>query len=374
MDFTKYLLLIIERKASDLFLVVGAKPSIKVSGRLVAIDETPLSESDVQALVDSAMNSRQLKEFSTQQECNFAVGAPGLGRFRVSAYYQRGTPAMVIRRIHTEIPSIEALQLPSIVRELSMTKRGMILFVGATGTGKTTSLASVIDYRNSHSDGHIITVEDPIEFIHEHKKSIITQREVSIDTESFEMALHNSLRQSPDVILMGEIRNQELMRYGLTFAETGHLCLATLHANNADQALDRILNMFPPEHHEKLRMELANNLRAIVAQQLVPSVDGKGRVVATEVLVNTPLVSDLIRRGRLEEIKDVMKRSGNVGMCTFDQALFELYTQDKINYEQTLIHADSANDLRLMIKLSAEAVAKTNYRDSSLSLQDEFDT
>lgn len=371
MKFTELLQVIIDKKASDLFLVVGAKASIKVSGKISSIGEKPLSATDIGLLVSSAMNERQQQEFEATQECNFAVGLPGLGRFRVSAYYQRGTPAMVIRRIHTEIPSFEELELPLILKELSMKKRGLILFVGGTGTGKTTSLASLIDYRNRNSCGHIITVEDPIEFIHEHKESIITQREVNIDTESFEMALHNSLRQSPDVILMGEIRNVELMRYGLTFAETGHLCLATLHANTADQALDRILNMFEPEHHDKLRLELSNSLKAIIAQQLIPTVSGNGRRVATEVLINTPLIGELIRKGRFSEIKTVMKKSNNLGMHTFDQSLFQLYQEGLISYDLALMHADSANDLRIMIKLSADGPGEPSRNENKLSLLDE---
>ena len=369
MDLTQLLSTIVEKKASDLFLVVGAKPSIRVSGVLEPITDQALSVDDVSGLVYSAMNERQKAEYRSTQECNFAIGVH-VGRFRVSAYYQRGTPAMVIRRIYTEIPSLEELQLPEILKELSLSKRGLILFVGATGTGKTTSLASLIDYRNNHSAGHIITIEDPIEYMHTHKRSIITQREVSIDTESFENALHNSLRQSPDVILMGEIRNLEVMRFGLTFAETGQLCLATLHANNADQALTRIINMFPAEYHEKLRLELSVNLKAIVAQQLIPAKNGEGRRVATEILTNTPLVSELISKGRFSEIKEVMKKSNNLGMHTFDQSLYNLYLHGEISYKEALSHADSANDLRLMIKLSADLQIDTAVTDYQFSLQD----
>jgi len=366
-DLNELLSKIVVNKASDLFLVVNAKPSLRVSGQLVAISEEKLSLNTVNTLVFSAMNARQKQEYEQTQECNFAIGNE-IGRFRVSAYYQRGTPAMVIRRIHTEIPLMDDLRLPTILKELALSKRGFILFVGATGTGKTTSLASLIDYRNTHSAGHIITIEDPIEYLHQHKCSIVTQREVSIDTESFENALHNSLRQSPDVILVGEIRNLEVMRFGLTFAETGQLCLATLHANNADQALNRIINMFPAEYHEKIRLELSVNLKAIVAQQLIPTKNNGTRVVATEVLTNTPLVGELISKGRFDEIKDVMKKSGNLGMQTFDQSLFNLYINDEISYESAILHADSANDLRLMIKLHSNN--ENDASDRQFSLQD----
>jgi len=359
---------IVEKKASDLFLVVGAKASLRVSGVLLPIEQQLLDIDTVISLVFSAMNERQKAGFEEHQECNFAIGND-IGRFRVSAYYQRGTPAMVIRRIHTEIPSMDELQLPQVLKNLALSKRGLILFVGATGTGKTTSLASLIDYRNTHSAGHIITIEDPIEYMHDHKQSIVTQREVSIDTESFENALHNSLRQSPDVILMGEIRNSEVMGYGLTFAETGQLCLATLHANNADQALNRIINMFPAEYHNKLRLELSVNLKAIVAQQLIPAKNGEGRRVATEILTNTPLIGELIRKGRFSEIKEVMKKSNNLGMQTFDQSLYNLYIKGEITYDSAILSADSANDLRLMIKLSAETPASAASQNQ-FSLQD----
>jgi twitching motility protein PilU len=366
---SQYLELIVSYKASDLFIVVGAKASLRVSGALVHISKDKLDEKSVTSLVYSAMNVRQKLEFDKSQECNFAIGND-IGRFRVSAYYQRKTPAMVVRRIHTEIPSMEDLQLPLILKELALLKRGLVLLVGATGTGKTTSLASIIDYRNRHSAGHIITIEDPIEYIHDHKRSIVTQREVNIDTESFEMALHNSLRQSADVILMGEIRNSEVMGFGLTFAETGQLCLATLHANNADQALSRIINMFPVEYHQKMRLELSVNLKAIIAQQLVPAKNGDGRRVATEILTNTPLVSELIGKGRFSEIKEVMKKSNNLGMQTFDQSLYKLYLQGEISYESAIASADSANDLRLMIKLSVDPQIETSESDYPFSLQE----
>lgn len=375
MEFTQLLKVMIERGASDLFISAGARPSIKVDGTLKPLTKDPLKPSQARSLVYSTMNDKQIAEYEGTHECNFAISAPGLGRFRVSAYVQRNSPGMVLRRINTTIPSFEELNLPPVMKDLSMTKRGLILFVGGTSTGKSTSLASMIDYRNRHSRGHIITIEDPIEYIHEHKESIVTQREVGIDTDSFEVALRNTLRQAPDVILMGEIRTQELMKYGLAFAETGHLCMATLHANNANQALDRIVSFFPPEHHDQLWMELSLNLKAIVAQQLLPTKDGKGRRAAIEVMICTPLIQDMIRKGEVHTIKDVMKKSTNLGMQTFDQALFELYKEGVINYDTALAHADSANDLRLMIKLSAETNPDLNSLEStdSLFLQDDED-
>lgn len=377
MEFTQLLKVMVERGASDLFITAGARPSIKVDGTLKPLTKEPLKPSQARSLVYSTMNDKQIAEYEATNECNFAISAPGLGRFRVSAYLQRNSVGMVLRRINMTIPGFEELNLPPVMKDLAMTKRGLILFVGGTSTGKSTSLASLIDYRNRNSRGHIITIEDPIEYIHEHKESIITQREVGLDTDSFEVALRNTLRQAPDVILMGEIRTRELMGYGLTFAETGHLCLATLHANNANQALDRIISFFPPEHHDQLWMELSLNLKAIVAQQLLPTTDGKGRRAAIEVMICTPLIQDLIRKGEVHEIKDVIKKSTNLGMQTFDQALFELYKEGAITYETALAHADSANDLRLMIKLSAETnpeLAKGFESSDSLFLQDEEDS
>lgn len=375
MEFTQLLKVMIERGASDLFISAGARPSIKVDGTLKPLTKDPLKPSQARSLVYSTMNDKQISEYEGTSECNFAISAPGLGRFRVSAYVQRNSPGMVLRRINTHIPNFEELNLPPVMKDLAMTKRGLILFVGGTSTGKSTSLASMIDYRNRHSRGHIITIEDPIEYIHEHKESIITQREVGLDTESFDVALRNTLRQAPDVILMGEIRTQQLMQYGISFAETGHLCLATLHANNANQALDRIISFFPPEHHDQLWMELSLNLKAIVAQQLLPTKDGKGRRAAIEVMICTPLIQDLIRKGEVHEIKDVIKKSTNLGMQTFDQALFELYKEGVINYDTALAHADSANDLRLMIKLSSETNPDLNMEDAgdNLFLQEEED-
>lgn len=375
MEFTQLLKVMIERGASDLFVSAGARPSIKVDGTVKPLTREPLKPSQARSLVYSTMNDKQIAEYEGTRECNFAISAPGLGRFRISAFVQRNSPGMVLRRINTTIPSFEELNLPPVMKDLSMTKRGLILFVGGTSTGKSTSLASMIDYRNTHSRGHIITIEDPIEYIHEHKESIVTQREVGLDTDSFEIALKNTLRQAPDVILMGEIRSRDLMKYGLAFAETGHLCMATLHANNANQALDRIISFFPPEHHDQLWMELSLNLKAIVAQQLLPTKDGKGRRAAIEVMIATPLIQDMIRKGSVHEIKDVMKKSTNLGMQTFDQSLFELYKEGVITYDVALAHADSANDLRLMIKLSAETNPELAFNEDndSLFLQDEED-
>ncbi|WP_151702299.1 PilT/PilU family type 4a pilus ATPase [Nitrincola alkalilacustris] len=378
MDFTQLLKVMSDRGASDLFVTAGAAPAIKVDGTIKPLTKESLKPAQARALVYSTMNDKQLAEFEGTHECNFAISAPGIGRFRVSAFIQRNTPGMVLRRIDTYIPSLEELNLPPVLKDLSMTKRGLILFVGGTSTGKSTSLASMIDYRNENYAGHIITIEDPIEYIHNHKKSIITQREVGLDTDSFEIALKNTLRQAPDVILMGEIRSMETMKYGLQFAETGHLCMATLHANNANQALDRIISFFPADHHDQLWMDLSLNLKAIVAQQLLPTVDGKGRRAAIEVLINTPLIKDLIRKADVHEIKDVMKKSTNLGMQTFDQSLFKLYKEGVIAYDVALTHADSANDLRLMIKLDGS----TNVPEGkgggdgdmpSFTLQDEED-
>jgi twitching motility protein PilU len=374
-DFTQLLKVMVERDASDLFVTAGARPTIKVDGTLKPLTKDTLKPSQARALVYSTMNDKQLAEFEGSHECNFAISAPGLGRFRVSAFFQRNSAGMVLRKINNHIPSLEELNLPPILRDLAMTKRGLILFVGGTSTGKSTSLASMIDYRNTNHRGHIITIEDPIEYIHEHKQSIITQREVGIDTESFDTALKNTLRQAPDVILMGEIRTRETMQHGIVFAETGHLTLATLHANNANQALDRVISFFPAEHHDQLWMDLSLNLKAIIAQQLLPTKDGKGRRAAIEVLINTPLIQDLIRKGEVHEIKEVVKKSTNLGMQTFDQALFALYKDGEITYDVALAHADSPNDLRLMIKLNADTNPGLGMEDDgqSFHLQEEED-
>ncbi|MCB1631239.1 MAG: PilT/PilU family type 4a pilus ATPase [Pseudomonadales bacterium] len=351
MEVTDMLARMAEKKASDLFITAGVAPCIKVNGRLYPIDETPLTPERVRELVLSVMSDAQRKEFVHTHECNFAISSRGVGRFRVSAFYQRNLVGMVLRRIESKIPTIEELQLPTIINELAMTKRGLIIFVGATGTGKSTSLAAMIGYRNRNASGHIITIEDPIEYVHQHIKSIVTQREVGIDTESYEIALKNTLRQAPDVILIGEIRTRETMQHAVTFAETGHLCLATLHANNANQALDRIQNFFPADARDQLWMDLSLNLKAMIAQQLIPTVDGQGRRAAVEVLINTPLVADLIRKGEVHSLKELMERSTELGMQTFDQSLYQLYCDGVISYENAMQYADSQNNLRLMIKL-----------------------
>ncbi|MGI9287638.1 MAG: PilT/PilU family type 4a pilus ATPase [Pseudomonadales bacterium] len=370
MDIHKLLALMVEKGASDLFITAGVPPSIKVHGKVEPVSSTPLSPEKVRETVLGVMNDKQRKVFIEEHECNFAISARGTGRFRVSAFYQRNLMGMVLRRIETTIPTIEDLSLPDIIKDLSMTKRGLIVFVGATGAGKSTSLASMIGHRNRNSTGHIISVEDPIEYIHQHASCIVTQREVGIDTETFEIALKNMLRQAPDVIMIGEVRTRETMEHAITFAETGHLCLCTLHANNANQALDRILHFFPPERHGQLWMDLSLNLRAMVAQQLVPTADGTGRRAVVEVLLNTPLAQDLIRKGEVHSLKELMKKSVEQGMQTFDQALYELFKDGEITYEDALIHADSTNDLRLMIKLGDENLNYESANDK-LSMQAE---
>ncbi|MBD3647775.1 MAG: PilT/PilU family type 4a pilus ATPase, partial [Pseudomonadales bacterium] len=341
-------------------------PSSKVSGRMRPLAKTALTPEQAREMVHSTMNEAQVQEFEAKRECNFAIHSPIAGRFRVSAFYQRNFAGMVLRRIEANIPSVDELNLPEIIKKLAMTKRGLIIFVGATGTGKSTSLAAMIGYRNEHSKGHIITIEDPIEFIHEHKGCMVTQREVGVDTPSFEVALKNTLRQAPDVIMIGEIRSRETMDYAVAFAETGHLCLATLHANNANQALDRIINFFPADRHDQVWMDLSLNLRAMVAQQLIPTPDGSARRAAIEVLINTPLVSDTIRKGEVYALKEIMEKGTEAGMQTFDQALYKLYKDGEITYDAALASADSANDLRLMIKLSGDTPVSG---DSSLSLE-----
>ena len=354
MEFEKLLRLMVEKGGSDLFITAGVPPSMKVNGKILPVNKTPMSPEMTRETVHAVMNEQQRREFTENHECNFAISARGIGRFRVSAFYQRNLAGMVLRRIETNIPTLEELKLPEVLKKLAMTKRGLVLFVGATGTGKSTSLAAMIGYRNKNSSGHIISIEDPIEFIHQHQSCIVTQREVGIDTDSFDVALKNTLRQAPDVILIGEVRTRETMDYAVAFAETGHLCLATLHANNANQALDRIINFFPADRHQQVWMDLSLNLKAIVAQQLIPTPDGKGRRAVIEVLINTPLAADLIRKGEVHELKSLMKRSTDLGMQTFDQALYNLYVQGEITYEDALLHADSSNDLRLMIKLGSE--------------------
>ncbi len=342
------------RGASDLFVTAGFAPAIKLDGKMTPLSDQPLSADDSRALVRSVMNERQRTEFGDTLECNFAIGIDGIGRFRVSAFVQQGKAGMVVRTITTEIPELDALGVPPTLRDIVMAKRGLVIMVGATGSGKSTTLAAMIGHRNAHSQGHIITIEDPVEFVHPHRNCIVTQREVGTDTADWHTALKNTLRQAPDVILIGEIRDRETMDHAIAFAETGHLCLATLHANNANQALDRIVNFFPEERRQQLLMDLSLNLKAMISQRLLPLKSGQGRCAAVEILLNTPLVSDLIFKGQVHEIKEVMKKSRELGMQTFDQALFDLAEADRISLEDALRNADSVNDLRLAIKLNGK--------------------
>jgi len=353
-ELLQYLRVLIDREGSDLYLSTGAPPSIKTMGDLVPISEHPLGAGAVEVIANSVMNADQRAEFKQKPEMNLALSDSDLGRFRVNIFRQRNEVSMVIRSIVTDIPHYKDLGLPPIVPQLAMYKRGLVLFVGATGSGKSTSLASLVDYRNSNNAGHIITIEDPIEFLHSHKKSIINQREVGVDTDSYEDALKNALRQAPDVILIGEIRSRETMEHAIAFAETGHLCLSTLHANSANQALDRIINFFPEERHKQLFLDLSLNLRGILSQRLVPTIDGK-RTVAIEILTGTPRVKDLIKKGEVEAVKEVMEKSKEQGMQTFDMALLELYTEGRITLDEALRNADSANNLRLQVTLAEKA-------------------
>lgn len=346
--------LMVNRKGSDLFLTAEFPPAIKVDGAVARVSPQPLSSNHTMALARSIMSDRQMAEFERTKECNFAISPAGIGRFRVNAFIQQGRVGMVLRTIPADIPTIDQLGLPQVLKDVAMTKRGLCIFVGATGSGKSTSLAAMVDWRNQNSFGHIITVEDPIEFVHPHKNCIITQREVGLDTDSWEAALKNTLRQAPDVILMGEIRDRETMEHAIVFSETGHLCMATLHANSANQALDRIVNFFPEERREQLLLDLSLNLRGMISQRLMPRQGVKGRVAALEVLLNTPLVSDLIAKGDVVEIKEIMQKSRELGMQTFDQALFDLFEAGSITYEDALRNADSVNNLRLQIKLHSQ--------------------
>jgi len=351
-DFSSFLKLMVHRKASDLFITNGVAPSIKVHGRLQPITQSPLTPLQARDMVLNVMTPAQREEFEKTHECNFAISMQGVGRFRVSCFYQRNQVGMVLRRIETKIPTCDELNLPQVAKTLAMTKRGLVIMVGATGTGKSTSLAAMIGYRNQNSSGHIITIEDPIEFVHRHEGCIVTQREVGIDTDSWENALKNTLRQAPDVIMIGEVRARETMEHAIAFSETGHLVLCTLHANNANQALDRIIHFFPDDRRPQLLMDLSLNLKGVVAQQLVPTPDGKGRRVVMEVLLGTPLAQDYIRDGEIHKLKELMKESTNLGMQTFDQHLVELYHAGEIAYEEALRHADSQNEVRLRIKLA----------------------
>jgi len=346
--------LMVSKGGSDLFITAGFPPAMKIDGRMTPVSSQALTGSHTADLARAIMNDKQAAGFELTKEANFAISPGDLGRFRVSAFMQMGAVGMVLRVITTTIPKFEDLDLPDVLKDVIMTKRGLAIMVGATGSGKSTTLAAMVGYRNENSYGHIITIEDPVEFVHPHRNCVITQREVGVDTDSFEAALKNSLRQAPDVIQIGEIRDRETMEHAIAFAETGHLCLATLHANSANQALDRIINFFPEERRQQLLMDLSLNLKGLISQRLVPKKESKGRVVAMEIMLNSPLISDLIFKGEVHEIKEIMKKSRELGMQTFDQALFDLYEADKITYEDALRNADSVNDLRLNIKLNSK--------------------
>jgi twitching motility protein PilU len=346
--------LMLAKKASDLFITAGFPPAMKIDGKLTPVTNQSLTAQQAKEIARAIMNDKQASEFDATRECNFAIGIPNVARFRVNAFVQRGSTGLVFRTITTKIPKFEELGLPEVLKEIAMTKRGLVIFVGGTGSGKSTSLAAMVGYRNENSYGHIITIEDPVEFVHDHKNCIITQREVGVDTDSWFAALKNTLRQAPDVILIGEIRDRETMDYAVAFAETGHLCLATLHANSTNQALDRIINFFPEERRHQLLMDLSLNVRAFISQRLIPKKEDKGRVAAMEIMINSPLISDLIFKGDVHEIKEIIAKSRELGMQTFDQALFDLHEAGEITYEDALRNADSVNDIRLKIKLEGK--------------------
>jgi twitching motility protein PilU len=362
----------VERDGSDLFLTAGFPPAIKVDGSVHKATDTPLSPEQATMMVRSIMNDKQIKEFDATKECNFAIAPHGIGRFRVSAFVQQGMVGAVLRTITTEIPTLEDLDLPPILKDIVMNKRGLCIVVGGTGSGKSTTLAAMIGHRNENSRGHIISIEDPVEYVHPHKGCVITQREVGVDTETWHAALKNTLRQAPDVILIGEIRDKETMEYGIQFAETGHLCLATLHANSANQAMDRIINFFPDERRQQLLMDLSLNTKAFIAQRLIPRDGGIGRIAAMEIMLNTPLVQDLIFKGEVGQIKEIMAKSTRLGMQTFDQALFYLFEDGTISYEDAMRNADSKNELRLRIKLESKRdAAIAEQHGESLRIMDE---
>ena len=352
--------LMVARNGSDLFLTADFPPAIKVDGKITKVSPQPLTGMHTMALARSIMNDKQASDFERTKECNFAISPQGIGRFRCNAYLQQGHVGLVLRTIPAEIPTIDSLGLPKVLKDVALTKRGLVIMVGATGSGKTTSQAAMLDWRNENTFGHIITVEDPVEFVHPHKNCIVSQREVGIDTDDWATALKNALRQAPDVILMGEIRDRETMDLAVAFAETGHLCMATLHANSSNQALDRMINFFPEERRTQLLMDLSLNMKALISQRLLPRQEGKGRCAAVEILLNTPLVADLIFQGKVGDLKDLMKRSRELGMQTFDQALFDMYEANLITYEDALRNADSVNDLRLQIKLDSERSRSTD--------------
>ena len=362
----------VEKKSSDMFITDGFPPAMKIDGKIAPVGEDTLLSDDTKALCSAIMNDRQVKEFEATKECNFAISPKGIGRFRVNAFVQQGSNGLVIRAIETEIPNIDKLGLPAVMKDIIMTKRGLVIMVGGTGSGKSTSLAALIDHRNANSHGHIITIEDPIEYVHPHKGCIVMQREVGVDTDDWDIALKNTLRQAPDVILLGEIRDRETMEFAVAFAETGHLAVATLHANSANQALDRIVNFFPEERKQQLLQDLSLNLKGVISQRLLRKPDGKGRVAAIEILINSPLISDLILKGEVHGIKEIMSKSNDLGMKTFDQALFELYEEDLIGVDEALKNADSENELRLRIKLEGKASKGRNILDevSGFSLEE----
>jgi twitching motility protein PilU len=363
---------VVAKNGSDLFITAGFPPAIKIDGEVHRAAEQRLTAEQSAVIVRSIMNDKQARDFDATQECNFAIFPQGIGRFRVSAFIQQGKVGAVLRRIITEIPTVEELQLPSILKDIAMTKRGLVILVGATGSGKSTTLAAMIGHRNANTRGHIVTIEDPVEYVHPHNQCVITQREVGVDTESWHAALKNTLRQAPDVIMIGEIRDRDTMEYGIQFAETGHLCLATLHANSANQALDRVINFFPEEKRNQLLMDMSLNVKSIISQRLLPREAGEGRVAAMEILMQTPLVSDLIFKGEVAQLKEVMKKSNRLGMNTFDQALYDLFEAGAISYEEALKNADSKNEIRLRIKLeSKRAATDPNAVDEGLDLIEE---
>jgi twitching motility protein PilU len=364
----------VEKDGSDLFITTGFPPAIKIDGQILPAAEESLTSEQSAVIVRSIMNDKQAREFDATKECNFAISPKGIGRFRVSAYIQQGAVAAVLRQIVTTIPTVDELNLPNTLKEVAMTKRGLVILVGATGSGKSTSLAAMVGHRNENSRGHIVTIEDPVEYVHAHKKCVVTQREVGVDTESWFAALKNTLRQAPDVIMIGEIRDRETMEYGIQFAETGHLCLATLHANSANQAIDRIINFFPEEKRNQLLMDMSLNIQALISQRLLPREGGKGRVAAMEIMLKSPLISDLIFKGEVAKIKEVMAKSNRLGMKTFDQDLFDLYEDSKISYEDAIRNADSKNELRLRIKLEGKRTQDdAEERAKGLSLAEEED-
>jgi len=369
--------MMVSKDGSDLFITSGSPPAMKVDGKVTTVSKQRLSPSHTQMLARSIMNDKQVSEFEEKQECNFSIALTGVARFRVNAFVQRGSTGLVLRIINSEIPSFAELNLPDTLEDIAMTKRGLVIFVGGTGSGKSTSLASMVDYRNQHSYGHIITIEDPVEFVHDHGNCLVTQREVGVDTESYAIALKNTLRQAPDVILIGEIRDRETMEHAIAFAETGHLCLTTLHANSTNQALDRIINFFPDERRSQLLMDLSLNLKGLISQRLIPKLGETGRIPAIEVMLNTPLMADMIFKGEVHEMKTLIAKSNEAGMQTFDQALFNLYEEKKITFEDALRNADSVNDIRLRIKLESETARESgiveDHRDFELEESGEDD-